>query len=194
MARFLTCHTCALPAATCGTRAALQSILAGTGVTTVRHRCRSYTPAFEPGDAVKVETYAWFHKDEGEPPPKLLFPGYFIRLVGPRALVHVAAGVLDLSGEGVEFEPQGRGYLKVPLGRVSHRDAEPVDVTECRWCASILSVGDTCGRDPNYTPAGSCQALVQAQASGLAAATAYGAEAGRAPGTTQSPIQQTEPS
>lgn len=159
MTAFPTCHTCALPAATCQTREALKAAITGLGLTSVKHRCASYAPAFMPGDAVKVETYAWFHRDGEGTSPKLWFPGHFIRLVGQRALVFVSHEAVSLNGDGVEFEPNGNGYLKVPMGRVRHRDAEPVDVTACTWCAAILSLGNPCGRDPHYTPRHQCALL-----------------------------------
>jgi hypothetical protein len=153
---FRTCHTCAKPAATCPTREALQAAIAGLRITSVKHRCADYVAAFQPGDAVKVETLAWYHNDEREPSPRLLFPGHFIRLAGNRALVFVAPGALDLNGEDIEFEPNGRGYLKVPLSRVAHRNNEAVNVQACRWCGSIPTLDGNCGRDPNYTPARDC--------------------------------------
>jgi len=156
--RFLTCHTCATPAATCPVRAALRENLAGLGITTLRHRCPEYRTAFEPGEAVKVTTLAWFHRDDDDPPPKLAFPGHFIRMDRTKALVFVPEGAEDLNGEGISFEPNARGYLKVPLARVAHRDAPSVDVTACRWCSAILGVGDNCARDPHYTPPGHCLA------------------------------------
>ena len=166
MTAFPTCHTCAFPSATCATRDALRSAIAGLGITSVKHRCRDFQPAFMPGDAVKVETVAWFHSDDDDPPPKLWFPGHFVRLTGRRALVYVPEGAEDLNAEEVKFEPNGTGFLKVPLARVAHRDAPSVDVTECRWCGAIPALGNPCGRDPNYTPSGQClAALQQAQAS-----------------------------
>jgi hypothetical protein len=109
-----------------------------------------------------VETLAWFHRDDDDPPPRLAFPGHFIQLSGVRALVFVKAGAVDLNGEDIAFEPHGSGYLKVPLSRVAHRNGEPVNVEKCRWCAAIPGVGDACGRDPNYTPKRDCLADVRA--------------------------------
>lgn len=152
----LTCRTCALPAATCPTRDALKKSVAGLGITSVRHRCRDYRPAFLPGDAVRVSALAWPHRDEDDPPPRLDFPGHFIQLVGTKALVFVPKDAEDLNGEGVGFEPMGGGYLKVSLARVAHRDAEPADVTACTWCGAIPGVGNPCGRDPHYTPDSRC--------------------------------------
>lgn len=157
MPNFRTCHTCAFPSATCPTREALQAALEGLGVVSLKHRCPDYRPAFAPGDAIKVETLAWYHRDD-DPPPKLWFPGHFIRLSGQRALVFVPKGAPDLNCEDIEFEPNGNGYLKVPMRRVAHRDAAAVDVTACRWCAAIPALDGHCGRDPNYTPAGHCLA------------------------------------
>lgn len=155
MTCFRTCHTCAKPNATCPTRGALQTAIAGLHITSVKHRCPDYAPAFLPGEPVKVETFAWYHRDD-DPPPKLNFPGHFIQLVGAKALVFVKRGAIDLNGEDIEFEPNGRGYLKVPLSRVAVRDGEAINVEACRQCAAILDVGDPCGRDPNYTPTQCC--------------------------------------
>lgn len=163
MTVFRSCHTCARPAPACEARAKLQAAIAGLGITSVKHRCAEYAPAFEPGDAIRVTTWAWFHNDE-DPPPKLDFPGHFIRLVGQRALVFVPKGAPDLNGNDIEFEPHGNGYLKVPLSRVAQRDAPTVDVSECRQCGAILGVGDPCGRDPHYTPPSKCAALTSAAA------------------------------
>ncbi len=160
MTAFPTCHTCAFPAATCATRNALRSAISGLGLTSVKHRCRDFQPAFSPGDAVKVETLAWLHRDEDDPPPRLWFPGHFVRLTGRKALVYVPEGAADLSAEEVKFEPSGNGFLKVPLARVAHRDAPSVDVTECRFCGAIPTLGNPCGRDPNYTPSGHCLAAL----------------------------------
>ena len=110
--RFLTCHTCATPSATCPVRDVLRESLKGLGITTVRHRCGEYRPAFEPGEAVKVTTLAWLHRNDDDPPPKLTFPGHFIRMDRTKALVFVPAGAEDLNGEGVTFEPNSNGYLK----------------------------------------------------------------------------------
>lgn len=155
MTRFRTCHTCAWPGATCEARATVQAAIAGLGITSLRHRCAHYAPAFEPGDAIKAETLAFYPQD-GEDALRCWFPGHFIRLVGQRALVFVPKGAGDLDGKGAEFEPHGNGYLKLPLGRVAHRDAPALDVTACQWCAAILDLGDPCGRDPFYTPARDC--------------------------------------
>lgn len=160
MATFRSCHTCARPTATCETRAALQAAIAGLGITSLKHRCAAYAPALMPGDAVKVQTLPYYPTDDEPVSVKRWFPGHFIKLTGTRALVFVAKGARSLDrdhqGNEYEFEPHGNGYLKVPLSRVAVRDAEPVDVTACRWCAAILGVGDPCGRDPSYTPSRDC--------------------------------------
>ncbi len=127
----------------------------GLGITSVKHRCPGYRPAFEPGDPIKALTWSWFHNDD-DPPAQCWFPGHFIRLSGQRAIVRVPAKALALDADGVEFEPNGNGYLKLPLARVAHRDGERADVTPCSWCGGIVALGDPCGRDPNYTPAGKC--------------------------------------
>lgn len=158
MTVFRTCHTCAKPAAACDALGALKASIAGLGLTSVKHRCAGYAPAFMPGDAVKVETLAWFHNDD-DPPPKLWFPGHFVRLAGQRAIVFVPKGAEDLNCEDVRFEPHGNGYLKVPLSRVAHRDAPAVDVSNCWQCGAILALGDPCGRDPVYTPPSKCAAM-----------------------------------
>jgi hypothetical protein len=123
----------------------------------VKHRCASYAPAFAPGDAVKVTTFAWFHRDD-DPPPKLDFPGHFIRLVGQRALVFVPPKSIDLNGEDIEFEPNGNGFLKVPLGRLAHRDAPSADVRLCRECGAEPGLGQPCALDPNYGRRSRCLA------------------------------------
>jgi hypothetical protein len=132
--------------------------IAGLGITSVKHRCRDYQAAFWPGDAVKVQTLAWFVRDD-DPPVRAWFPGQFIQLSGTKALVVVRAGAVSIDDGETVFEPNGSGYLKVPLSRVAHRDADAVDVEACRWCSAILSVGDKCGRDPNYTPSRDCLKL-----------------------------------
>lgn len=157
MTAFRTCHTCAKPAATCATREALQTAITGLGITSVKHRCADYRPAFLPGDPVKVLTLAWYHNDE-DPPLRRWFPGHFIQLSGTRALVVVPRKAIALDDGETEFEPHGNGYLKVPLSRIAHRDGKHVDVEACRWCAAIPGVGDPCGRDPHYTPRGHCLA------------------------------------
>lgn len=156
MTAFRTCHTCAKPRATCPTREALQAALAGLRITSIKHRCADYAPAFLPGEPVKVETFAWYFRDEDDPPPRLWFPGHFIRQLATKALVFVKAGAVDLNGKGVEFEPNGNGYLKVPLRRIAAREGDAVSVEACRFCAAILDLGDPCGRDPHYTPARDC--------------------------------------
>lgn len=157
MTAFRTCHTCMYPAATCQTREALQRALAGLRVTSVKHRCRDYIPAFLPGEAVKVQTLAWYHRDDDRP-PRCWFPGHFIRLAGNKALVVVAPKAVALDDEDIEFEPNGSGYLKIPLSRVAVRDGPAANVEACRWCSAILGVGDMCRRDPHYTPARDCLA------------------------------------
>jgi hypothetical protein len=166
---FRTCHTCARPAAACEYRTALQSAIAGLGITSVKHRCAGYAPAFEPGDAIKVETLAWFHNDE-DPPPKLWFPGHFIRLTGQRALVFVPPKAEDLNCEGIEFEPHGNGFLKVPLSRVAHRDAAPMDVRQCEQCGSTPGLGDPCRIDPHYGRKSRCLAECSPKGAPLAPA------------------------
>jgi hypothetical protein len=156
MTIFRTCHTCAKPQATCPTREALQASLAGLGITSVKHRCTDYQAAFLPGDAVKVHTLAWFHNDE-DPPPRCWFPGHFIRLYGNKALVFVPKGA-EGDTSYIQFEPNGNGYLKVPLSRVAARAGEAADVTACHWCGSIPQVDGNCGRDLHYTPIGDCLA------------------------------------
>lgn len=157
MPRFNTCHTCMKPAATCPTRERLNTAIAGLGITSLKHRCPDYAPAFLPGDPVKVDTIAWYPQEDDRP-PRCWFPGHFIRLVGQRALVFVPAKAMSLDGCEYEFEPHGNGYLKLPLSRVAHRNGEPADVIACTWCGCILGLGEACARDPHYTPASQCAA------------------------------------
>lgn len=168
MTAFRSCHTCALPAATCETRATLQAAIAGLGITSLKHRCTAYRAAFLPGDAVKVLTIPFYPTDDEPHAPKLWFPAHFVKLTGTRALVFVKPGSrslgFDFGGNDYAFEPHGSGYLKVPLSRVAVRDAEPTNIESCRWCASIPDLDGNCGRDPNYTPARDCLAAQRAAA------------------------------
>lgn len=156
MTHFRTCRTCAKPPETCERRAELKAKLRGLGVTSLKHRCDGFEPAFVAGDAVRVNTLAWFAKGEESPPPRLDFPGHFVSFVGGKALVFVPAKAEDMNGEGVEFEPSGNGYLKVPLSRLSPRDAPAADIKQCRWCGAMPALDSGCGYDPHYTPSGYC--------------------------------------
>lgn len=183
MTAFRTCHTCAIPAATCQTREALQAAIAGLRITSIKHRCADYLPAFQPGDAVKVLTIPFYPTEDEPHAPKLWFPGHFIRLAGMRAIVFVKPGARSLNrdhgGNDYAFEAHGGGYLKVPLSRVAVRDGEPVSVEACRWCASIPDLDGNCGRDPSYTPARDC--LAANLAASRPADRSPGDETGRVP-------------
>lgn len=162
MTAFRTCHTCAKPAATCPTRKALQAKLSGLGVLSLKHRCADYRAAFLPGDAVKVLTIPYYPTDDEPAAPQRWFPGYFVKLTGTRALVFVKRGAEPIDADPLAadhvFEPNGGGYLKVPLKRLAVRDGEAVRIEACRWCASIPTLDGQCGRDPHYTPARDCLA------------------------------------
>ena len=147
MTYFATCIGCNLKS-DCEQLAAIKKKVAGLNLTSIKHRCRDRTPEFKPGDPVFVETYAtmnWNEDDDG-PASKGNYRGVFIREARARTQViaFVAAGTLDHHGCNA-FEPSHGGFIKVPRSRVIFADGPCTDVTECKHCGQILSLGQSCG-------------------------------------------------
>jgi hypothetical protein len=130
----------------------IRSALKGTRVTSARHSCKTRVPMFEPGEAIMaVVTLRWNPSGEygGSEPETHEYPGVFIAQKGPRALVYIRPGTMpsshhdgDDDSDGA-FEPlnDGKGYLKVPLGRVKKWEGVlPVDLTTCSYCGEYVNL------------------------------------------------------
>lgn len=145
-----TCRTCAVPAKTCPTRATVAKAMAALGVRSAKHRCADFKALFQPGDAVTVEAFAWRHGEHNsydDDPPACRYRGRFIQYSGTRALVFVAPGseAINYGGEPLET---ASGFLKVTMSRIWPSDwSEPIDVSPCRGCYVIPTLGQPCGRD-----------------------------------------------
>lgn len=166
MTYFHTCRACVGNGA-CELQSDMKTKLAGLGVRSLKHRCTSRVDLFSPGDPIVVETWPTFRNDDEDGArARCWFRGHFVQYAGNKPLVFVAAGTISEDG-GWEFYPNGNGFLKVSLSRVKPREGDRVAVTACRWCAAIPSLGQPCGRDPNYTPMRDCLAAnMTAQADG----------------------------
>ena len=161
---FYACTGCVAEKTDCEHRARIKAAVAKMGVRSVRHTCKARVPLYRPGDAVFVETCAEVGASEEEFFVSW-FPGVILDVTySGKCLVFVKDGTLDETGEA-EFIPSRNGVVKAPLSRVKPRPGvPPVDVSPCRWCAAVTSVGQQCGRDPHYTPLGDCQAAQRAEA------------------------------
>jgi hypothetical protein len=168
-----TCRTCALPPKTCPTRATIAKALTALGVRSAKHYCVDFKPLFQPGDAVTVEARAWVHGEHAhydDEPPFCRYQGRFIQYSGTRALVFVAPGSEALNDE-YTLE-SATGFLKVTMSRIWPSDwSEPIDVSPCRECYVIPTIGQPCGRDLHYGARHNCKAEKLGLLPGPAAST-----------------------
>ncbi len=154
MAHFRTCRTCERAAGACEIRDRLRAAVAGLAVSSLKHRCPTFSPLYKIGQPIEVLTVAWTGLKEtydyGEQePPRHWYPGHVIRWsVGGALIVFVREGTLPVLGAD-PFEPRASGFIKVPMSRVRPSDhAPPIDTSECVQCGAIVAVGQPCNFEP----------------------------------------------
>lgn len=146
MAYFRTCIGCSTPRASCETLTTLKSMLVGSGITSVGHKCPNRTTEYSPGDAVWVELYADAYTDPDELPTNALFPGVVLGQVRTKVKAFILPGVPDQSG-ALEFVGRANGYVSAPIGRVTRRDAPKVDIVRCGHCNGVPALSNRCDRE-----------------------------------------------
>jgi hypothetical protein len=132
---YRTCFGCVYGSGTCQVRDAVKTQVADLGVTSIKWKCKWKRLAFNPGDAVYVETIGY--EPEGDEDVYISkWPATVIQAKGSRLICFIEPGALN-DGE-VPFEPKahGNGHCKVPMSRVSHRDAIREHV--CDYCKRIV--------------------------------------------------------
>lgn len=155
MTAFRTCLGCQKKTGGCDRLDSIKSAISGMGVSLLRHRCPEREPIYAPGDAVLITTRPWQETDEEGEPPTCVFRGVFIKQQLTKAICFIKPGTRaeqDGTFEYCEddlhkFEPNtgNRGYVKVPLIRVSKMDSGEKTPVESCW---------SCGEIPNLTGCG----------------------------------------
>jgi hypothetical protein len=145
---YRTCTGCIFGAGYCHAREAVKAQVAGLGVTSLKWKCKWKRLAFNPGDAVFVETIGY--QPEGDEDAYISkWPATVIQAKGSKLICFIEPGALD-DGE-VPFEPKahGNGHVKVPLSRVSPRDAVREHVCDfCKRIARLAGHEDYCRHAP----------------------------------------------
>lgn len=145
---YRTCTGCVFGTGYCHEREAVKAQVKGLGVTSLRWKCKWKRLAYLPGDAVYVETIGY--EPEGDEDVHIgMFPATVIQAKGSKLVCFIEPGTLDDSE--VPFEPKshGNGHVKIPLSRVSHRDA--IREYVCDSCSRITRLAgheDYCRNAP----------------------------------------------
>lgn len=160
MTHYATCVGCAL-VDNCQTRPKIKADIAGLGIMSLKFRCAERRDMYQPGDAVwfRFPVVTGQHWEGYDQMTACDFPGYVSGKSGNKVVGFIEPGVMDKGGR-YPFEPMngGKGYVKVPLARVSHRDAPAVDATFCATCGSIPGLGEPCQAYPELLEVGGpCQ-------------------------------------
>lgn len=132
---YRTCFGCVHGAGACQVREAVKAQVSGLGVTSLKWKCKWKRLAFQPGDAVFVETIGY--QPEGEEDFYLgSYPATVIQIKGSKLICFIEPGVEDET-HGIPFEPKnnGNGHVKVPMARVTKRDA--IRESVCGYCNRI---------------------------------------------------------
>lgn len=138
MTHYATCVGCQAEKA-CFVRDDFKLRVKGLGLTSVKWRCKSRVDRFQRGAPVWVITQTdlnnpTFDEDSREygratGPERNTFPGIFIKAMGSKGLVFIHPGAPSMYEHEVFV---GGPICKIPLSRMSARDAEPEEV--CMHC------------------------------------------------------------
>jgi len=132
---YRTCFGCVHGTGACQVRDDVKRQISGLGVTSLKWKCKWKRLAFRPGDAVYVETIGY--QPEGDEDVYISsWRATVIQSKGSQLICFIEPGTLD-DGE-VPFEPKahGNGHVKIPLSRVTRRDAVREHV--CASCSRIV--------------------------------------------------------
>lgn len=152
-----TCLGCVRDKHPCAYRDSLSVKLHGLGLTSIKFRCRARELKFQPGDPVWAFTsVSYGTSDEEGQPYKDDFAAVFINGLGAKGLVWIEPGTpgRELGEDGIKFEPNGSGFCKIPLSRLTPRDGEREEVCRsCMWPASKGHLeGYSCAFHPGTAP------------------------------------------
>jgi hypothetical protein len=154
----LTCNGCAFDGA-CERQKDKRAALRGLGITTVKFICKDRRDAFSPGQPVIFTTYVV--DDDGEYRSgaiEVSYQGHCIKQFGLKVFGFIKPGTEDAGGEGIPFEAQKAGFVKMPMRRVKADDTRLyADLSYCDQCGAYAGLGQ-CFKDPHYTPRGKCAA------------------------------------
>jgi len=146
------CMGCAANAQKCPTRESIRAAVRGRHVTSIRHRCADRIPLYAPGAPVLVKTSAWLSRDQDEDysnPPKLWFPGHFIRQKGSSAIAFIKPDTRATDDAEQSFETTGQGFVKVPFSRLKHSAGGlHIPMDECSLCGRIAALIYDCNLEP----------------------------------------------
>jgi len=113
----------------------MRAAIKGLGVTSIKWKCPTRKPRYNPGDPVYARLGADCDPDYGVTVAD--FPAIVIRLLGSKVLVYVEKDATSESG-GYQFEPRGNGFCKVTLSRLKPRTGEPQTICKsCEWPESL---------------------------------------------------------
>lgn len=132
---YRTCFGCVHGSGSCQVRDQVKAQVAGLGVTSLKWKCKWKRLAFNPGDAVFVETIG-FEPEGDEDVYVGEYPATVIQAKGSKLICFIEPGVTDAHHE-IPFEPKahGNGHVKVPLSRVTKREGIRENV--CGYCNRI---------------------------------------------------------
>lgn len=150
---YRTCFGCVHGSGSCQERDRVKAQVAGLGVTSLKWKCKWKRLAFNPGDAVFVETIG-YEPEHDEDVYIGRYPAVMIESKGSKLICFIEPGVVDDGGDR-PFEPKnhGNGHVKVPLSRVSHRESIREHV--CDFCKRIVRLAgheDYCRNAPADRP------------------------------------------
>lgn len=135
MTSFPTCQGCKFRKGACAHKNALRERIKGLRVTTIKWNCAAKIAEFESGDSVWAFTLGDTSYPDSE---RDNFPATVVRMVGSNVLVYIPAGAL---GRDIEekFVPMRKGFCKIPLNRITARDAPREQI--CEVCELPASCG-----------------------------------------------------
>lgn len=144
MTTFRTCYGCKLEKKPCDVRKAFATRISLLGITSVKWNCVARELIYKPGDLVWAQTVVWGEGDGQSDPPIMWYHAVVIRYRKARSfivLIEPDSPGFDEPGlkerSGYEFSPRnsGRGYCKIPLGRLRPREGTRENV--CPVCERI---------------------------------------------------------
>lgn len=145
---YRTCTGCTLQGQPCAARDLVKAQVRGLHVTSIRWKCEERKPRFAPGDAVWVKTSAGGDQVSRYGDHEMIiaeFPGHVIEQVGSKLRVFVQPGAKSSEEEDVEFITTGRGFCKIPFGRIRERTGEWQPM--CATCEMPAHLGHDQGCD-----------------------------------------------
>jgi len=154
MTVYRTCRIC-IKRKGCDIKSEIGKKISGLGITSIKHKCDSYTPPFSPGEHVIATTYC--DLDVGDECGELhnsKFNAVFIEQSGTKALVWIKPRESDIYDD-VQFTPMknNRGFCKLTFDRLE----KATDIKFTPICKVCYGPEGTCdGNDNLWSPWADC--------------------------------------